>query len=64
MNILKTYGLLVKMVETKEPEIIPAQDNTNTSSKGEKCCVYCIAVFFVVWIAAVIYVNQLDPSVF
>ena len=37
------------MVETKEPEIIPAQDNTKTWSKCETCCMYGIVVFFVVW---------------
>ena len=52
------------MIETKEPEIIPPQDNTKPYSKSEKCCMYCIVLFFVVWIMAVIYVSQLDPSVY
>ena len=50
------------MVETKEPEIIPTQDVPKTWSKSEKYCTICVVVFFVVWIAAVIYVTRLDPS--
>jgi len=56
------------MVETKEPEIIPTEDNTNTNTdtcnKKETCCAYFIVVFFIVWIGVVIYVSQLDPSAF
>jgi hypothetical protein len=52
------------MVETKEPEIILTENNTNTCDKGETRCVYCIVVFFIVWIGAVIYVSQLHPSEF
>ena len=52
------------MVETKEPEIIPTEDKTNNCDKGDKCCVYFLAAFFVLWIAAVIYVGQLAPSEF
>ena len=52
------------MIETKEPEIISTQDNTKTLSKGEEYCMYSIVVFFVVWMGAVIYTIQLDPSEF
>ena len=52
------------MVETKEPEIIPTEDKTNNCDKRDKCCVYFIAAFFIVWIGAVIYVGQLAPSEF
>ncbi len=52
------------MVETKEPEIIPTENNTNNCDKGDKYCVYFLATFFAVWIAVVIYVGQLDPSEF
>ncbi len=53
-----------KEPETKELEITPTRDNTQTYSKSEQYCAYCIVVFFVVWIGVVIYVGQLDPSVF
>jgi len=52
------------MVETKEPDIILTEDNTNTFDKRDKCCAYFIAAFFIVWIGAVIYVSQLDPGEF
>ena len=45
------------MIETKVPEIITPLDTTRGCSKGEKNCAFCIGIFFVVWIAAGIYVN-------